>query len=126
LGILERVEQPLDLFEDLMIDITSEKLISIDDAAKLIPGRDGGTVHPLTMEKWTRSPGKRGVVLESVLAGPCRCTTVEALQRFIERVTTVASGQTNDQPAQAIATRSRRARNRAVRDAVAEMEAAGA
>jgi hypothetical protein len=109
-----------------MIDITSEKLISIDDAAKLIPGRDGGTVHPLTMEKWTRSPGKRGVVLESVLAGPRRCTTIEAVQRFLERVTAVASGQESDQPEQAIATRTRKERNRAVKNAVAALEAAGA
>jgi hypothetical protein len=47
-----------------MIDITSEKLISIDEAAKLIPGRDGSSVHPLSVEKWTRPPGKRAVIVD--------------------------------------------------------------
>jgi hypothetical protein len=107
-----------------MIDISCERLISIDEAAKLIPGRDGGCVHPLTMERWTRPPGKRGVILESVLAGPRRCTSVEAIQRFLEACTRAAAGER--QPARGIVTRTSRQAAAAVKKAIAELEAAGA
>jgi hypothetical protein len=77
----------------MAIDITHERLITIEQAAQMLPGRDGGTVHRLTALRWTRPPGLRGVILESVLAGPRRCTSVEALSRFLERVTLAANGQ---------------------------------
>ncbi len=104
------------------IDIRAEQLIDLDEAAKLFPGRDGGTIHPLTVGLYARR-GKRGIRLETVLAGPRRCTSVEAVQRFIEALTYVAAG---NRPAQAIAGRTRRQKNKAVRDSVAELEAAGA
>lgn len=113
-----------DLYEDLLmsIDIRSERLIGLDEAAQMIPGRDGGTVHPFTVGLWTRR-GKRGVILESVLAGPRRCTSIEALARFLEAVTRAANGE---QKPQAIASRSRRQAAKAVRQAALELAAPGA
>jgi hypothetical protein len=71
----------------MAIDIKNEHLISIDQAAGMIPGRDGPTVHTATVRRWTKPPGLRGVVLENLLCGPRRCTSVEAVQRFLDKVT---------------------------------------
>jgi len=67
------------------VNISEEKLIDFDEAAKLIPGRDGGTAHKVTLMNYTKR-GLCGVRLESVLAGPGRCTSVQAAQRFIDAV----------------------------------------
>ena len=52
----------------MSIDIRAERLIDLDEAAKLFPGRDGGTIHPLTVGLYARR-GKKGIRLETVLAG---------------------------------------------------------
>jgi len=106
----------------MAIDIQTERLIGLDEAAKLFPGRDGGSVHKFTVGLYARR-GKLGVRLETVLAGPRRCTSVQAVQRFIEAVTAARNG---GRPVQAIATRTRRQKNKAVRDSVAELADAGA
>ena len=106
----------------MSIDIKVEPLIDLDEAAKLFPGRDGGTIHPLTVGRYA-TRGKKGIKLETVLAGPRRCTSVEAVQRFIEAVTAVANGERS---VPAAAARTRRQKNQAVATAVAELEAAGA
>ena len=61
----------------MAIDIQTERLIGLDEAAKLFPGRDGGSVHKFTVGLDARR-GKLGVRLETVLAGPRRCTSIEA------------------------------------------------
>jgi hypothetical protein len=109
----------------MAIDIQTEKLIGLNEAARLIPGRDGGTVHVITVGLWTRR-GKRGVILESVLAGPRRCTSVEAVQRFLEAVTRKAANGTAQPHDVAVPGRTRSQRSRDVCKAAAELEAAGA
>ncbi len=101
----------------MAIDITTEPLIGLDEAAKLFPGRDGGSVHKFTVGLYARR-GKRGVKLETVLAGPRRCTSVQAVASFIEAVTRAADGE---RPVQAVATRSRPERNKAFRQAMDEL-----
>ncbi len=109
----------------MAIDITTERLISLDEAAKLIPGRDGGTVHKITIGLYCRR-GKCGVRLDSVLAGPRRCTSIEAVARFIEAVT-AASGRKSPRPDRApIANRTKAEAARAARKAIKDLEAAGA
>lgn len=104
------------------IDIQTERLITLDEAAALVPGRDEGKrVHPITVGLWTRR-GKRGILLESVLAGTRKCTSVEALTRFFDRLSAAPSGQ---EP-RTVSARSRREAARAVKQAVAELAAAGA
>jgi Protein of unknown function (DUF1580) len=106
----------------MAIDIQTERLIGLDEAAKLFPGRDGGSVHKFTVGLYARR-GKLGVRLETVLAGPRRCTSVEAVARFIEAVTQAADG---DRPIHAIATRTRREKAAAVRKAIDELAKSGA
>ena len=70
-----------------MIDARNEKLLSLAEAAKFFPGlRPGTRMSPGSVARLTRL-GCRGVILESVLAGGLRCTTIEAVQRFIWAVT---------------------------------------
>jgi hypothetical protein len=76
----------------MAIDITTERLISLDEAAKLIPGKNGGTVHPETVKRYART-GKLGVRLETLVAGPRRCTSPPAIQRFLEAVTAASDSK---------------------------------
>lgn len=66
-----------------MIDIEGEKLISFCDAARRLPSlRRGKPLNLKTLYRWAQT-GRRGVRLESVRVGGTRCTSVEALARFI-------------------------------------------
>ena len=70
-----------------MIDIENETLISLAEAAAIVPcGRKGRTPDVKTVYSWTTN-GCRGVVLESVQIGGRRGTSKEAVRRFIEAMT---------------------------------------
>jgi hypothetical protein len=71
-----------------MIDLATESLLSITDAAKSLPGRP----HVSTLHRW-RLRGIRGIKLETILLGGKRLTSREALQRFADRTTAAASGE---------------------------------
>ena len=63
-----------------------EELLSLSDAARLLPRRRGGRkVHTTTLYRWTAT-GLKGVVLESLQVGGTRCTSREALGRFFARL----------------------------------------
>jgi hypothetical protein len=69
-----------------MIDALNEELLSLADAAKLLPRRRGGRkVHIATLYRWTTT-GCKDIVLESTQVGGTRCTTKEALARFFQRL----------------------------------------
>ena len=90
-----------------MIDATTENLVSLTDAAKLLPTRRGGKrPHVSCIYRWTVS-GCKGIKLESVQVGGTRCTSREALSRFFERLTQ-ATGPDRDWPT--VRTPSQRAR----------------
>lgn len=69
------------------IDIQSESLLSLPKAAQLYD------VHLSTVHRW-RLRGNLGVKLETVRIGGKRLTSHEALNRFHERVTAAADGET--------------------------------
>ena len=109
----------------MSIDITTERLIDLEEAAKLFPGKNGGTVHPETVKLYARR-GKLGVRLETVLGGPRRCTSREAVARFIEAVT-AANDNRSPRPDRApVANRTKAEAARAARQAIRDLEAAGA
>jgi hypothetical protein len=81
-----------------MIDLQSEKLISLADAAKLVPpGRRGKRTHLSTVLRWVlrgaRGPSSERVKLEAVRLGGRWLTSAEALQRFAERLTPRLDGE---------------------------------
>lgn len=65
-----------------MIDIASETLLSLPDAARHLPGQP----HASTVFRWA-SRGVRGVRLETCLVGGRRYTSRQALQLFAEATT---------------------------------------
>jgi hypothetical protein len=69
-----------------VIDTLKEKLFRLNEARFFFPRRRKNK-HPAleTMYRWT-GRGCRGVVLESVSVGRCRCTSLQAIQRFVERL----------------------------------------
>lgn len=80
-----------------MIDALSEQIISLTEAAKILPQRRGGKrPHVSCVYRWTLS-GCRGVKLESIQVGGTRCTSREALGRFFERLSH-AAGTDRDLP----------------------------
>lgn len=103
-----------------MIDPTTEHLVSLTDATKLLPARRGGKrPHVSCIYRWTVS-GCKGIKLESIQVGGTRCTSREALGRFFERLSQ-GVGSTAHQPT--VRTPNRRARD--VAQAERELNAAG-
>ena len=69
-----------------MIDPLSERIVTLTEAAKLPPRRNVATLF-----RW-RQAGIRNVKLETMMYGGRRVTSIEALDRFFERVTAAADG----------------------------------
>jgi hypothetical protein len=65
------------------IDLTTEQIVPLREAAELIPGRP----HYSTLRRWQHA-GLRGVCLETVLIGGRCFTSREAIRRFFERTNT--------------------------------------
>ncbi len=95
------------------IDINSENLVTINEATKTLPSRP----HIATGWRWVYR-GCKGIKLETVCIGGRRYTSEEALQRFIERTTAAANGET-------IPTRTAKQREKAIAAAERELAAAG-
>ena len=70
----------------MSIDIHSDSLLTISQAAKSLPMRPNVS----TVWRWVQR-GARGVKLDTVLVGGRRYTSKEALQSFVERSTAAAN-----------------------------------
>ena len=66
----------------MTIDIHGERLLTLSQVVRALPKK----VAPSTIWRWYRK-GIRGVVLETVLVGGTRYTSVEALNRFATTLT---------------------------------------
>jgi len=74
-----------------MIDLTNETVLNFADAASRLPRRRAGKKpHVATLYRWAMG-GCRGVKLETIRVGGTLCTSVEALQRFCERLSNPGS-----------------------------------
>ena len=70
----------------MAINVFTEELLSLRDAARLLPARRRGKrPHVSCLYRWT-TVGCRNVILESVNVGGTRCTSRQALARFIQRL----------------------------------------
>jgi len=96
-----------------MIDLTSEQLLTLSEAARLLPGR----VHVSTLHRW-RLRGVQGIHLDTAFVGGRRYTSREALARFSEAVTAARDGISSP-------IRSPASRERAIKRAERELDAAG-
>lgn len=71
-------------------DFQAETTIPLAEVPKLLPRKNGKKVHYSTVYRWV-TKGTRGRVLESMLIGGVRFTTVEALNRFFGTTTIKAA-----------------------------------
>ena len=100
-----------------MIDIACEKLYPLRQIAALLH------THPETVRQWSVR-GKQGHRLETVAIGNRRETSIEAVNRFLE---VVSSHPLRKPPiGNLVVARSVRDRNRAIREAKRTCEASGA
>jgi hypothetical protein len=105
----------------MAIDPNKERLLSLRDAARLLPRRRGGKrPHISCLYRWTTG-GCKNVILESFQCGGTRCTSREALARFIRRLTEGNSAAPSDAPK----VRSVAQRQRATTKALRELEQDG-
>lgn len=75
-----------------MIDIKHETLITLSEATKFVPRRRRGRKASVsTLYRWASKSGHRGVRLETLRVGGSLCTSMEAMQRFFERLTAADS-----------------------------------
>ena len=89
--------------------------MSLAEATKHLPRRRAGKrPHVATLYRWAQS-GIRGVRLETLQVGGTMCTSLEALQRFFERLS-------GDEPVQV---RTSLGRKREIEKAEAELSNAG-
>lgn len=69
-----------------MIDFARETVVSLNDATSHLPRRRRGSrPHVATVYRWAQR-GVRGVRLETLQIGGTMCTSIEALQRFFDRL----------------------------------------
>lgn len=73
-----------------MVNIVNERPITLFQAAALLPGNQGKPLSYTTVYRWATS-GRKNVLLETMWMGGKRITSLEAIQRFMERLTTEAS-----------------------------------
>jgi hypothetical protein len=111
-----------------MIDLANEQRIGLHEAAKLYPSfRNDRPTHVSTVlrhiTKGVRSSNCETVHLEGARLGGRWITSVEAVQRFMERLTTCAVGNASNASAPSIRTTARRLRELAEADA--ELDRAG-
>ena len=81
------------------IDIATEQVVAFREAAKLCPRRrQGRKPHVSTFYCWSRTG------LETIQVGGQLCTSVEAVQRFFNRLTTTTQASRPPVPRQATCT----------------------
>jgi hypothetical protein len=110
-----------------MIDITREQAISLGDAARLYGSSRGGRpTHISTVlrhiTRGTRLPGGEVIRLEGARLGGRWITSVESIQRYIERLTAVSLG---DEPCPALPMRTSVRRQRELDRVHRELDKAG-
>ncbi len=72
----------------MSIDIQCEKVLSLREVREILPRKRGKPLHLSSVYRWT-SEGLRGVRLETAQLGGQCCTSMEALQRFFDALTTM-------------------------------------
>ena len=108
----------------MALDQTTEQLLSLADAVKVVPAIDGRRPHISTIWRWCRR-GLRGVRLEYVRLGHRVCTSREAIYRFAQRLAEADSQQVTDKFGTAARVQTRPGQNRDIEAADRELKRAG-
>jgi hypothetical protein len=76
----------------MTINADIEKLVTLTEAAKLLPAVGGKRIHVSTLWRWCRK-GLRGVNLEYLRVGSRIATSHEAMHRFFTALTQLDENQ---------------------------------
>lgn len=76
----------------MTINADIEKLVTLTEAAKLLPAVGGKRIHVSTLWRWCRK-GLRGVNLEYLRVGSRIATSNEAMHRFFTALTELDENQ---------------------------------
>ncbi len=76
----------------MSIDLSSEEVLSLEDAIKRLPAKGRRRLHLSTIYRWAQR-GVRGVLLETISVGGARMTSTQAIQRFCDGVTAARQGR---------------------------------
>ena len=80
-----------------MINLKTETILSFSEVCRRLPRRRAGRpLHPATLYRWA-NPGLRGIKLETIQVGGTLCTSLEALQRFFDKLSQLKSGANEGQ-----------------------------
>ena len=77
----------------MAINISTEDVFPLTEAPKRLPPRRGKRCAISTPYRWAQH-GLRGVRLETIQVGGTKCTSLQALQRFCDRLSSADSPQT--------------------------------
>ena len=81
-----------------MIDISTERVLTLNNAIAHLPHRrKGSRPHLATLYRWANR-GIKGVKLETLQVGGTLCTSIEALQRFFDRLSEPRQPRPNKDP----------------------------
>lgn len=69
----------------MAIDVMKDKLLSLKEAAKLVPTIEGKVIHHTSIWRWMHH-GSLGVRLETVRVGRRIATTEQAIANYIHEV----------------------------------------
>ena len=80
-----------------MVDLQHEQALTLNEARRLpfLKGRSGNHISLCTLNRW-RVRGVGGVVLETAKCGGTVVTTIEAVLRFIERLSNLSDAVTTN------------------------------
>lgn len=84
----------------MKLDLRTEQGVPLREVPQWIPKRNGKKVHHSTVYRWA-TKGVRGRILETVLIGGIRYTTVEAIERFADAPTVTTPDKVNSDDVEA-------------------------
>lgn len=108
----------------MAIDLQHERILSLTDASKALPKIDGKHLHTSTLWRWCRR-GIRGIQLDYVRLGHRVCTSVEALNRFSQRLAEADSQHFHSNPVVDDAPVTSKQREKSIAQAEAILESGG-
>jgi hypothetical protein len=75
----------------MAFSLFEEQIVGLADAGRILPRIGGKRIHASTVWRWCRK-GVRGIRLEHIRLGHRICTSVEALNRFAQRLAEAEDG----------------------------------
>jgi len=107
-----------------MIDLETDKLVTLAQAADFLPKLGGRRIHTTSIWRWCRK-GVRGVKLEHAIIGSRIITSVQALNRFVNALSEAPMPERHRTHKPRMRRRTEKQRARAIAEAEKSLRADG-